>query len=505
MFRNIALCFFIALSNLLIGICSADTFRHRQTGQTFTGFVTGKRSADKIVVYNSVEKRFTSIQPADYEITRDTNGRRQAIMVVPIRQPEALISMDIANKIAAVLQDAADAGPQLLVVEMDSPGGRGEPMKQIAQTLLGIRYCPTAAFISGGTYGGAYSAAAVIAAACETLYMAPNTSIGAVSPMVGAMTDQQYQQFLDLYSSDTLGAYSAFVMSLSSDNRLRPILRALVDKTITLVEVVDADGKTTFVERENRTPTQTVVRTLTEGRMTTGETIASRQGPMPIRTLTLSAADAHAIGWVAKIVPTIAQIAEDKQLSSATISYVGDVDGMVKRFVAAQRNLNRTLAAIDQLEQQASRLGEQIETVENQLRTSTVQREIGQVRQTPVFSRRNVRIGGYQQYTDQIPPENIYNDRTPLTRRNDLAQRRRTTEIDRVTVQIPAADIDQLYAEYAGILNDLILQYRNAINLARRWDGILPPELSLQTLQANMDSAIVQWEQVTGRSARRIR
>jgi hypothetical protein len=85
--------------------------------------------------------------------------------------------------------------------------------------------------------------------------------------MTGSVsTGEQYTAFLSQYSSDTLAAYGVYAAAVVKNPDLRLIARALVDKTVSVVEVVDTTtNKTQFVERQDRRPSQTIVRTLAEG------------------------------------------------------------------------------------------------------------------------------------------------------------------------------------------------------------------------------------------------
>lgn len=488
---------------LLFGcqVAMTDTFRHRETGEEFYGFRSQKRTANKILVYHSEQKKMMTLDPAEYEITADSKGRRDNIVVVPIRQAESLISQAVAEQIAKAIVDASNTGPQFILLQIDSPGGRGEYMKRVAEAVQKTDNCPVVAYISGGPFGGAYSAAAAIALACDEIYIAPTAALGAIGPMVGSVTNEQYAGFLNLYSSDTLMSYSAYVMGLTQKQDLRLIARALVDKTVSVVEVIDADGKTHFVEREHRQPTQTIQRTLAEGapRVTTaasGETaVSAAPSPAEIvgRTLTLTSDEALRIGLANKIVSSIAEIAAARGVPNTKPTNAPNIDAIAKRFTAARNSIGRGLAYIQQLETEASTLEEQIATVENQLRTAIVRRETGQTRQPDIARRGRVGLPGtYDDYYDYNDPQNDARRQVcdGLGRRTDTTRNRRhTLQTERTIVEEPAANLDGLRIEQAAVLRELISEYRSIINQARRWPGSLPPDMPIQVLESNMNSA----------------
>jgi ATP-dependent protease ClpP protease subunit len=493
-------------SNIIIGLimgfvcaASADTFRHKETGEMFYGFRTQKRMGDKILVYNSDTKKNQTIDEGLYDIVLDGKGRRDSIVRVPIRQSEALLSEAVSKQIAQSIIEASNSGPQLIIVEIDSPGGHGEYMRTIATAIEQTTNCRVAAYISGGDYGGAYSAAAVIAMACDTIYIAPAASIGAVGPMRGAATNEQYASNLNLYSSDMLAAYAGYAMGLTKKSDLRLVARALVDKSVSVLEVIDTtSNSTTFVERESRQPTQTIVRTLAEGvpagayRLPTGE--PTTQGPLPAevigRVLTLTAADAVRIGLANKVVASPKEIAEAENAANAQFISSPSIDSTIRRFAAARRSIGQSLSVIQRLEEYSSTLEEQILRVEEMLRTGTVTREVSRS-SLPRIQRREQFVwpNDYSSYYGIAPTGT---DSTVERTAQGVRNRRQSAQTERLISDQPNVSLEALRAEQVVVLRDLVAEYRRAINLARRWAGGLPPELPVQTLESNMNSASAQ-------------
>jgi len=79
------------------------------------------------------------------------------------------------------IADARKRGADMLVVELDTPGGRIDFMQDIC-TCIERCGMDTVAFIRQGRHNGAFSAGAVIALTCDRIYMAPGTAIGAATP-----------------------------------------------------------------------------------------------------------------------------------------------------------------------------------------------------------------------------------------------------------------------------------------------------------------------------------
>ena len=103
---------FAAFVISLGAVASADTFRHRDTGEVFYGFRTNRRAGGKLQVYHSEEKKMITIEENQYDITLDDKGRRDTIVHIPIRQAEALISKVVSDRIAQTIIDAANSGPK---------------------------------------------------------------------------------------------------------------------------------------------------------------------------------------------------------------------------------------------------------------------------------------------------------------------------------------------------------------------------------------------------------
>ncbi|HDS84182.1 MAG TPA: hypothetical protein ENN97_03175 [Phycisphaerales bacterium] len=490
---------FAALVVSLGAVASADTFRHRETGEVFYGFRTNRRAGGKLQVYHSEEKKMITIEENQYDITLDSNGRRNTIVHIPIRQAEALISKVVSDRIAQTITDAANSGTQLIVIDIDSPGGRGEYARTIASTIEQTTHCPVAAFISGGEFSGVYSAAALIALACDEIYIAPSASIGTVGPMTGAFTNEQFVSYLNLYSSDTLVAYAGYAMSLVDQESLRLIVRALVDKSVSVVEVEDINNKISFIERQNRQPTQTIVRTLAEGVSVTPSRESSAEGPLPAeiigRVLMLSSAEAVRIGLADHTASSVEDIARARGVSDARVIQSSDINDTVRRFAAARRTIGQGLATIERLEDYAATLENQIARVEDQLRTGTVTREVS--RMEPLTRRRRVDFPRRVDEFYGIDFGDTAITRNSRTRSTQSARaRRQASESERVITDQPIASLDVLRSEQAVVLRNLIAEYRRVITLARRWPGGLPPELPAQTLENNMNSASALLDQI---------
>ncbi len=498
---------------------NADTFKYKQTGDVFYGFRTLKTTADKTLVYNESEKKLSPIKLEDYDVTLDNNGRRNSVVLVSITDAEALLSQAVTKTICDAITKGANSGPRFVLVKIDCPGGRGEYMKEICSTISKIDVCPIVAYISGGPFGGAHSAAAAIALACDKIYIAPNASMSALGPFVSTSSGHTEMDFLKTYSPDTLASYSVYAATLA-ENKQRPgiLTRALLDKKIGLVEVVDTNGIQSIIQKEALLTNQTVVKTICEGiasqSTTATETTSAAVEPQSIsvvdmhsRVLQLTPTDAIGFKMVDAIADSIRSVLSDMNASDAQLANAPGIDTTIKQFIAAKRNIGLSLSRISFFENRTATLEEQLKTIEEQERTTPVRRsrttnEIGG------FTRGRVTIpsSDYYYYYDQAlgATENVFdtqqmtnnntlvspNQNTGPYRTNPRSRYNRVQESQTVVSNEPSIASADVNRELTFVLNNMIGEYRTAISLANRWVGALPPEITVQALQRNLESAI---------------
>ena len=470
-----------------VALCPADTFKHRQSGEVFYGFLTQKQSRGKTLVYVEKDKAFKPLPLAEYEVTRDEKGRRNRIIVIPIMYEEAIVSRAVAQTIARMIVEASNKGPRYIILEIDSPGGRGEYMKMISATISGTTNCPVIAYISGGPYGGAYSAAATIALACEKIYIAGDAVMGSVAPVMGrSPAAENVTEFYELFNSDNLAGYGSYVASLAA-NRQRPaaLAMAMLDKSMEIIEVEDPDGNRKFVNKTDRNPQEKIVRTIsrTETHSVT-ETTDSGTTTRDIMkmVLTVGADEAVGAGMVDKVVGSRNEILADLGAADAGITYARTIQAAVKKYVAVKRNVNKCVAQIDFLQQRVDQLRAQLDLADEQIRTNPTTRQ-----------RRNY-DGGYDPYNGYgLGRERFYRgtDRSRNSRGSRSSTRRdgfRGSES--VMAFEPSAAMFQLVDELAYTLADLIGEYRRLMGLVRRDPGALPTTLTIDGLQRRLAAAV---------------
>ncbi len=475
MTRNITLS--ILILTACVALSPADTFRHRTTGETFTGFLTQKQNHGRTLVYNDKEKTFAPIPLAEYEVTRDNHGRRNSVIFIPIRNEEAIVSRDVAQTIADVIIDASNKGPRYIVLDIDSPGGRGDYMKIIASAIADTTNCPVIAYISGGPFGGAYSAAAPIALASEKIYIAGDAVIGSAAPLVGRnATAQNIAEYQELFASEMLAGFANYTATLAADrNRPVPIAMALLDKSLEIIEVESPDGNRTYIHKPDLKPQQTVVRTLSKVET---KTLTERDaaGNTTIRDitqmlLTLRAPEAVRAGLADKLVGNRDELLADLNAADAQITYTRSIETAVRRYAAAKRNVEGALVQIDYLQQRVDQLQTQLTRAEEQIRTTP----------TTVEQRR---------YDNDFGRESFYRGTPRTPRRVREIPQRGPGRTDSVVVQEPSLAIPQLVNELAMTLADLIRTQRRVMGIVRRDPGVLPTTMTVDSLQRNLDGAV---------------
>jgi membrane-bound ClpP family serine protease len=182
------------------------------------------------------------------------------VIVLPVDNPIMLEIETAAFEKA--LADDMNEGPALILVEIDTPGGRIDYAKRMCAAITQSGKCKVIAFIRGGQYGGALSAGAAVAFACNKIYMAKNTVIGAATLVTLSKDEKDKQRnYGEVIDEKSSSAWRAYLASLAQQNDRPGLLaRAMVDQNIEVVEV-NQQGSRLFIEPVNKKPEQQVVRT----------------------------------------------------------------------------------------------------------------------------------------------------------------------------------------------------------------------------------------------------
>lgn len=249
-FRNLEIDLSLVINNLKFIFCFllftfyflqpafADTFTNKTTAESFTGFATTKETNDLTVV--RTEKGTKMVDLSQYNIIRDANGRENEITIIGIEDGiQYKAQTDVFNE---ALEKAANRGPRLIIIEIDSPGGRLDLCRDICLKIEDTNNCDIIAYIKGGPNGGAYSAAAAVALACNKIYMNTATAIGAATPYM--MTQAGIKESDEEVRKGFAGVFAYYA---AKNNRPEMLAAAMVDNSFSVAEI-EHEGKRYFVD-----------------------------------------------------------------------------------------------------------------------------------------------------------------------------------------------------------------------------------------------------------------
>jgi ATP-dependent protease ClpP protease subunit len=241
-------------------VCFADTFRHRKSGEMMHGYVTSKSEQGKTSVHTQL-KGVVDINLAEWQITGDRLGRNNKVVVLPLQG--SIMRVIETDALIEAITKASDQGPLFILIEMNTPGGRTDYTQRICTAITMSAKCPVVGFVTAGNNGGAISAGAAVAFACDKIYMAPNTVIGAAAPL--AYAGGQVKDIKEVYDAvvaeKIVSAWRSYLASLA-EHRDRPglLAGAMADENLEVIEVLEAD-KRLFIEPINKMPQQNIVQT----------------------------------------------------------------------------------------------------------------------------------------------------------------------------------------------------------------------------------------------------
>jgi len=240
------------------GVCLCDTFTNDQTKEALHGYCLNKAEGALTFVVTE-EKGTVKLNLNEWSVKRDKSGRNNKVIVLPV--DDAIMTELETNAFEQALKADANEGPVLILVEIDTPGGRIDLAKRMCAVITQNQNCDIIAFVKGGQYGGAISAGAGIALACNKIYMNNNTIIGAATALTPIIVKDQNNQPKYSYAVEEKmnSAWRAYLASLAQQND-RPGLmaRAMVDRTIAVIEINES-GKRNFVDPANKKPQQQVI------------------------------------------------------------------------------------------------------------------------------------------------------------------------------------------------------------------------------------------------------
>ena len=148
-----------------------------------------------------------------------------------------VVEMGLAPFIERAIREAENAGVSVVVLDIDTPGGRVDSAERIADAISDSGV-PVYAFVNRR----AFSAGALIALATRGIYMRPGSVLGAVTPVDGSGTKA---------SEKIVSAMRSEMRALAEARGLDPaIAEAMVDESLAVPNVVDAGRLLTLTTEE---------------------------------------------------------------------------------------------------------------------------------------------------------------------------------------------------------------------------------------------------------------
>lgn len=143
--------------------------------------------------------------------------------------------------------EALKAGARFIIFDIDTFGGRVDSALRISSFIGSVKGAQTVAYVRSGPdgMGVSWSAGALIAMSCSSLYMAPGTSIGAAAPIIAGADGST-----ESAGEKSVSAVRAQMAALAEKNGYpSSIALAMVDADIELYEI-EENGKSRIMTSE---------------------------------------------------------------------------------------------------------------------------------------------------------------------------------------------------------------------------------------------------------------
>jgi membrane-bound serine protease (ClpP class) len=161
------------------------------------------------------------------------------VYVIPIRED---IMPPLVYLVRRGVKEAMEANADLLVLDMDTNGGRVDVTEEIIQILNQFKG-QTATYVNRK----AFSAGAFISVATQKIYMAPQSVIGAAAPIMLSPGGTGVEKTTDTFEAKITSGISALVRTCAEKNgHNKAVVDAMIDKNKNLVidgEVINQKGE----------------------------------------------------------------------------------------------------------------------------------------------------------------------------------------------------------------------------------------------------------------------
>ena len=171
-----------------------------------------------------------------------TNGTTPAkkVYILPIRDN---IMPPLVYLVRRGVKEAMEANADLLVLDMETNGGRVDTTREIISILNEFKG-DTVTYVNKD----AFSAGAFIAVATKRIYMAPGSVIGAAAPIIISPGGNGVEKIPDTYEKKMTSAVKAMVRTAAEKNGHNiAVVEAMIDKSSGLAVTTIVDGVTNRV------------------------------------------------------------------------------------------------------------------------------------------------------------------------------------------------------------------------------------------------------------------
>lgn len=180
-----------------------------------------------------------------------TNAAK-TVYILPIRDD---IMPPLVYLVRRGVKEAMEAKADLLVLDMETNGGRVDTTREIISILNEFKG-DTVTFVNKD----AFSAGAFIAVATRKIYMAPESVIGAAAPIIMSPGGEGVEKIPDTYEKKMTSAVKAMVRTTAEKNGHNiAVIEAMIDKTrgLILTNITAAGTNAVVIAKEGEILTLT--------------------------------------------------------------------------------------------------------------------------------------------------------------------------------------------------------------------------------------------------------
>lgn len=485
----------LLLTALFAQTVQADQFQNRKTGESFYGYPTNRTRKNITQVYELQGDTFKSksINLSEYEVTYKAKGRKNNVVILPIQKPDVIMSKAVSKILSETIIQTANKGPRYILLEIDCPGGRGEYMKEIVAAVLKTDNCPVIAFISGGTTGGAFSAAAAVAMTCDAVFIAPDAAMGTFAPVINITADGDDPK--DVYTPASLASYGTYIAALAEKaGRNGALAAAMIDTGIEIIEIsVGTAGTRKFIDKTEKQPSDAIIRTWSKTiRKSASNPVYTKNGIITVNPieyqLTMTAQEAVHAHMVDKIVNSREEVLDFLGASDAKKQPTSRIDREIRTFAKNKRVMEQLFFNIDELEIREDELEISLKELREEARYSNAS----------VSEQRRLRKLEYDDYQQRMREKDRYRITRPTS--TNLRPRRgnvKSSPSSQRGYQGPVNDVDpylirenMIRNELGQVLHDLSVNYSRVIGLGKKYPGTLPAGKDFKTVEKRYNQVL---------------